>query len=60
MKFLSFFRSIQQKMSQRIMSNSSDGGINIADIPNPAVRRSKGRPKLKRIKGILEVPNTKT
>jgi hypothetical protein len=57
---LEFFQSIQQKRSQRIINSSGDCNNSIMEIQNPVVRRPKGRPKLKRIKGILEESNTKT
>ncbi|CAB4444945.1 unnamed protein product [Rhizophagus irregularis] len=70
---LEFFQSIQQKRSQIIVGDNSSGDYNNGNLPeiqsnngimeirNPIVRKSKGRPKSKRVKGILEESNnTKT
>ena len=63
------FTSIQRKSQQNIInnnnniddnggdSNDNDSNGNITDIRNPIVRRSKGRPKSKRIKSSLEQSN---
>jgi hypothetical protein len=61
---LEFFQSIQQKRSQRIIGGNNSGECKsnngIMEIRNPVVRKSKGRPKSKRTKGILEESNNKT
>jgi hypothetical protein len=60
-----FFQSIQQKRSQRIIGDNNSGDYNngnleiqsnngVMKIRNSIVRKSKGRPKSKRTKGILE------
>ncbi|CAG8784451.1 36699_t:CDS:2, partial [Gigaspora margarita] len=69
-EILEFFLSIQRKSSQRIVNDMSndfnysinDLNDNMMDIQNPTERRSRGRPKSssKRIKSVLEKPNTKT
>ena len=63
------FTSIQRKSQQNIInnnnniddngggSNDNDSNSDITDIQNPIVRRSKGRPKSKRIKSPLEQSN---
>ncbi|CAG8803987.1 21139_t:CDS:2, partial [Gigaspora rosea] len=65
-----FFLSIQSKTSQRIVSNNTGNNFNHSinklndstmDIQNPIEQQSRGRPKSssKRIKNVLEKPNTK-
>jgi hypothetical protein len=70
-ELLEIFLSLQKKSQQRIIDNSNngnsnnsdinhDGNIDIMNVRNPVERRSKGRPKSKRVKSSLEQPNVKT
>jgi hypothetical protein len=56
---LEFLQTIQQRR-QRVLHSSNNINVNIVGIQNPVVQTQKGRPKIKRTKGIVEESNAKT